>query len=56
MPVEIKEITIRTEVRTTALEGQVAVTEKELSRMKNQVMKECRKIITQNMDRRNYKR
>jgi len=56
MPVEIKEITIRTEVRTSSSEGKRSVTEKELGRLKNQIMNECRKIIAHNMNRKKHKR
>ncbi|MCG8574691.1 MAG: DUF5908 family protein [Flavobacteriales bacterium] len=56
MPVEIKEITIRTEVRTSMSNGEGTVSEKELGQLKTQIVNECRKLISQNMNRKKHKR
>ncbi|MEO9531965.1 MAG: DUF5908 family protein [Crocinitomicaceae bacterium] len=56
MPVEIKEITIRTEVRTTASTNNVSMSEKELSKWKSQVLNECKKMIALNLKTRKIKR
>ena len=56
MPIEIREITIRTEVRTTAFQREELKEERDLQRMREQLLEECKKLILGRTKRKNYKR
>lgn len=56
MPVEIREITIRTEISTGNREHTVAVSPRELEKLKNQLRNEYMQIISAKTKKSGYKR
>jgi hypothetical protein len=56
MPIEIRELIIRTEISTAGKASQSEMNEKDLSVMKEKLLDECKKIIAANMKKDRYKR
>jgi hypothetical protein len=56
MPVEIRELIIRTEISGTGRNTQPGVKEKDLTLMKKRLLDECKRMIAANMNRDSYKR
>lgn len=56
MPVEIREITIRTDISANGKSQPSAARDKELQLLKKQLLEECRRMLTVNTKRTGYKR
>lgn len=56
MAIEIREINIKTEVRTQALQRNEHVQEKELQQLREQLMDECKRLILGKTKKKHYKR
>ena len=56
MPVEIREIVIRTEIATGHRNGDTGMDEKELKTLKKQLLDECNRIIAARTKKNYYKR
>ena len=56
MPVEIREITIRTDISANGKNPPSAAREKELQLLKKQLLEECRRMVSLNAKRAGYKR
>jgi hypothetical protein len=56
MPVEIREITIRTDISTGNRERSGTIHPKELEKLKQQIRDECMRIISANTKKSGYKR
>jgi len=56
MPIEVREIVIKTEISTTGHSHQAGIREKDLNTLKKQLFEECKKIISGNTVRTSYKR
>ena len=56
MPVEIREIIIKTEIASATREHSASVKEKDLSTLKKHLLEECKRMITEHTKRNNYKR
>jgi len=56
MPVEIREIVIRTEISGTGRDHAGSLKEKELIALKKQLLEECRRIISDHTKQTAYKR
>lgn len=56
MPIEIRELTIRTDIYVSDRNNQPAIKEKDLNLMKRKLLEECKRMITANLKRDNYKR
>lgn len=56
MPVEIRELVIRTEVLSAARAHSSAVKEKDLTILRRQILEECRRMISERTTRSIYKR
>ncbi|WP_163411036.1 DUF5908 family protein [Flavobacterium ajazii] len=55
MPIEIRELIIKTEITTANSKNSSAVKEKELSVLRKQVLEECRRLIAEKKEN-TYKR
>ena len=56
MPIEIRELVIRTEISGTGRNTQPGIREKDMNLMKKKLLDECKRIIAANMKRDSYKR
>jgi len=56
MPVEIREITIKTDISTGSRERSGVVNQKELEKLKQQLRDECMRLIAANTKKAGYKR
>ncbi len=56
MPIEIRELIIRTEISAAGKINQAEVNERDFSAMKEKLLDECKKIIAANMKKDRYKR
>jgi hypothetical protein len=56
MPIEIREITIKTDITTGNGNFSNGIKEKELSVLKSQVLEECKKMILTNIKKTSRKR
>lgn len=56
MPVEIRELVIRTEVLSAARTRAGTVKEKDLAMLRRQIMEECRRMIGERTSKTIYKR
>lgn len=56
MPIEIREIIIKTEISTGEKNQTRGLKEKELNFLKKQVMEECKRILAANTKKSGYKR
>ncbi|WP_296382172.1 DUF5908 family protein [Winogradskyella sp.] len=55
MPVEIREVVIKTELESQNNEDSKIVNHEDLNQMRNQIMEECRKIIKKEIQKK-YRR
>lgn len=56
MPIEIRELIIKTEIVTTNTKNNSVVKEKELSLLRKQVLEECKRLIAEKSQVNSYKR
>lgn len=56
MPIEIRELIIKTEITSGVKRDSRAIKDKELNLLKKQLMEECKRLISENMQKRSYKR
>nr|WP_294921923.1 DUF5908 family protein [uncultured Flavobacterium sp.] len=56
MPIEIRELIIKTEIVTNNTRNSSAVKEKELSVLRKQVLEECKRLIAEKNQENSYKR
>jgi hypothetical protein len=56
MPIEIRELIIRTEVTVSGKNQGIHLKETELLHIKKQLLAACKKIILENEKKKNYKR
>lgn len=56
MPVEIREIIIKTEIVSGTREHSGSVKEKDINTLKKQLLEECKRLIAEQTKRNNYKR
>jgi hypothetical protein len=56
MPVEIREITIRTDVSTGNRERAGALSAREIEKLKQQIRNECMQMLSANTKKTGYKR
>jgi hypothetical protein len=56
MPIEIREIIIRTEISTAERHHGNGIKEKDINILKKQLLEECRRIISENTKKTSYKR
>ena len=56
MPVEIRELVIRTEISSANRSRPVAASEKELAALKMQLLEECKRMILLNAKKNRYDR
>ena len=56
MPIEIRELIIRTEISARTRNGQVQTDEKDLNAMKEKLLDDCKKIISQTLKKDRYNR
>ncbi|MBC8054181.1 MAG: hypothetical protein H7Y13_14050 [Sphingobacteriaceae bacterium] len=56
MPIEIREIIIKTEISNGERSQTGSLKEKELTLLKKQVMEECKRILVANTKKSGYKR
>jgi succinyl-CoA synthetase beta subunit len=56
MPIEIREIIIKTQVVSGDRGRPAGVREKDLNLVKRQLIEECKRMIRENTERSNYKR
>ncbi len=56
MPIEIRELIIKTEIVSDGHNFSGRLKEKELGVFKKQLMEECKRIISDGVKRKNYKR
>jgi len=56
MPIEIREIVIKTDVRTNVSSQNSQLTKSEIQKMKNQLMLECKKMVENQLKRKQIKR
>ncbi|WP_264537870.1 DUF5908 family protein [Flavobacterium sp. N1736] len=56
MPIEIRELIIKTEIVTTNTKNSSVVKEKELSLLRKQVLEECKRLIAEKNQINSYKR
>ena len=56
MPIEIREITIKTDISTNNRDRSTGMKEKDLNVLKKQLLEECKRIISVNTKRMSYKR
>lgn len=56
MPIEIREIIIKTEISTADRQTGGSIKESELSALKKQLFEECKRIIQESSKKNSYKR
>jgi hypothetical protein len=56
MPIEIRELIIKTQISTSDRNTPAAIKEKDLNLLKKQVLEECKRIISESAERNSYKR
>ena len=56
MPIEIRELIIKTEITNAGNNPQVSLNEKDLQALKKQMLEECRRIVTEQMREKTKKR
>lgn len=56
MPIEIRELIIKTEVRTTDLNTQNTIKSEDLLLLKSQLLEDCKRMLTEGNKRASYKR
>lgn len=56
MPIEIREIVIKTEISSTAQNNAGTIREKDLNMLKRQLLEECKRIISETSKKQTYKR
>ncbi|KQC01782.1 hypothetical protein AQF98_05290 [Pedobacter sp. Hv1] len=56
MPIEIRELIIKTEISTTTKNDHAAIADKDLEVLKRQLLEECKRIIAAKTNKNNYKR
>lgn len=56
MPVEIREITIKTQIVAGGNSSSGHIREKELNALRKRILDECRTLISNSAKRKNYKR
>lgn len=56
MPVEIREIIIKTEIASSGRTNSATVKDKDMQVLKKQVLEECKKIIAENNREKSHKR
>jgi len=56
MPIEIREIIIKTEISASGHNHHAGIREKDLNALKKQLFEECKKIISGSTTRNTYKR
>ncbi len=56
MPVEIREIIIKTEIFTTDRNYSAGIKEEDLHSLKKLLLEECKRIITERTNKNSYKR
>jgi len=56
MPIEIRELIIKTEIKTVDVRPQQTLSAIDIKRLKMEVMEECKKLIASNSKKINYKR
>jgi hypothetical protein len=56
MPIEIRELIIKTEVSTTNRNNMAGINEQELDVLKKQLLDECKRIISGSVKKNNQKR
>lgn len=56
MPIEIRELIIKTEITSAGNNPQVILKEKDLQALKKQMLEECRRIVSEQMKEKTNKR
>ncbi|QSW89343.1 MULTISPECIES: DUF5908 family protein [Flavobacterium] len=56
MPIEIRELVIKTEIVSSHNKSNSAAKEKELSLLRKQVLEECKRLISEKNQENSYKR
>ena len=56
MPIEIRELIIKTEIASAGNTAQAMLKEKDLQALKRQMLEECRRIVTEQMKEKTKKR
>ncbi|MEP6932273.1 MAG: DUF5908 family protein [Flavobacterium sp.] len=56
MPIEIRELIIKTEIVSTNTRNSAVVKEKELSLLRKQLLEECKRLIAEKNQVNSYKR
>jgi hypothetical protein len=56
MPIEIREIVIKTEISTGQRNGNGAIKDKDLNAFKKQLLEECRRMLAETAKKQTYKR
>lgn len=56
MPVEIRELIIRTEISVSGKSNQPGARDKELNLMRRKLLEECKRMIAANLKKDSYKR
>jgi hypothetical protein len=56
MPIEIRELVIRTEIVTNNTKNLASAKEKELSVLRKQLLEECKRLIAEKNQENSYKR
>lgn len=56
MPIEIRELTIKTEVRTTNEQMQTKMRAQDVSLLKNEILEACKRMFVLGNKKANYKR
>jgi len=56
MPVEIRELIIRTEISVSGKSSQPGTRDKELNLIRRRLLEECKRMIAANLKKDNYKR
>jgi hypothetical protein len=56
MPIEIRELIIKTEISTGQRNGTNAIKDKDLNALKKQLLEECRRMLTETSKKQTYKR
>lgn len=56
MPIEIREVNIKTNVVSSSDSGNSMMNERELSRFREQLLEECKKLIQSKTNKKRYKR
>ncbi|PIF29793.1 hypothetical protein CLU81_0177 [Flavobacterium sp. 9] len=56
MPIEIRELIIKTEIVTTNAKNSAVAKERELSILRKQLLEECKRLIAEKNQENSYKR